>query len=322
MVAVEETVAQFRHHLGNDVQKTLEHQRRLSRLLGRELLAPEDSIDLEAETLSFREGLLSQLRNAETEILGYPNTTHEELVQRATARRRPFNAKGSGYRDSLIWQSVLALASSVGEDIVLASADKDFADDGGMLHHDLKEDVISLGLPAQKITLSDDLRALVDKHVRPRLGAAPWDPELEILTRRGVNLQDAIAVIIQNAFLGEELESRDLGFPPEYMSPTLDIVESVSGLTIRSTRTLAPDRLLVEMRATVGAVVEFFLYKPDWYRIEDDGIIIGHDSWDDDFILAGKELSLGCRLDLVVDNSDSEHPEVQDVSVRFDPVEA
>ena len=256
-VALEEAVARYRRSLEDDLQKISTPVRRISGLLDRSVHDSIARIDPEAETLTFRQRLVDQLRNADAKILDYPSTPHKDLASRAISRRRPFDRKGSGYRDSLIWQSVLELAPNVGEDIVLVSSDKDFADDQNLLHGDLKEDLENLGFSASKVTLSDNLLDLVDKYVRPKLGAAPWDPEIQILTKRGINLQDALGMIVQDACLGEELEPRDLGFPHEYESPSLDLVESIFDLKVVSTRNLASNRLFVEMQATVNAVLSF-----------------------------------------------------------------
>ncbi len=80
-------------------------------------------------------------------ILPYPDVPHREVAARALARRRPFDGLGhDGYRDALIWESVLALARTLPRaQIVLVSRnDKDFADVTGTLHADLRQDVAAL----------------------------------------------------------------------------------------------------------------------------------------------------------------------------------
>jgi hypothetical protein len=40
------------------------------------------------------------------EVVGIPDVDHEDLIRRATARRRPFDDNGGGYQDNLIWPAV------------------------------------------------------------------------------------------------------------------------------------------------------------------------------------------------------------------------
>jgi len=97
-------------------------------------------------------------------ILPYPDVSHRDVTARALARRRPFDSLGhEGYRDALIWESVLAFARTLArERVVLVSRNsKDFADAAGDLHADLRRDVAAL-TTASTVTLVRDVGRLVD----------------------------------------------------------------------------------------------------------------------------------------------------------------
>lgn len=64
-------------------------------------------------------------------VLTWPEASHESLVHRAVARRPPFDDRGGGYRDALIWSDVLALAAR-GGNVILVSSDKAFGDADGL----------------------------------------------------------------------------------------------------------------------------------------------------------------------------------------------
>jgi hypothetical protein len=86
-------------------------------------------------------------------ILPYPAVDHRTVVARALARRRPFDAKGrNGYRDALIWETVLELARGLSEGRVLLCTrnSKDFGERG--LHADLRAEVASLAVPVELLT--------------------------------------------------------------------------------------------------------------------------------------------------------------------------
>jgi len=103
-------------------------------------------------------------------IIGYPDTPHEDLVKRAMARRKPFNENGVGYRDSLIWETTLSLATRLDTQVILLSKNtNDFGDDERELHPDLIEDLADLELPRDKVILVSSLEDFVNAYIDPIL---------------------------------------------------------------------------------------------------------------------------------------------------------
>ena len=180
-VALEEIAAKYERELSKNAKEAGQRLSRLSQLLGRSIDSPVEGFDSKEETRALRERLLNHLGMTESRILGYPDTPHETLVKRATSRKRPFDDNGSGYRDAIIWESVLELAKQVKGPIVLVTKDKDFRERSSNLHGDFIKDLERLGLPEDKVTLATDLAGLVDQHVRPNLGTLPWEKPTPIL---------------------------------------------------------------------------------------------------------------------------------------------
>ncbi len=102
--------------------------------------------------------------------LPYPQVSHETLVQRALSGRKPFSSDGQkGYRDALIWEGVLELASSGDEAIVFVTTNaSDFAKDGE-LHPELAADVVARDIPVERVRLRLGLSAFSDTYLKPRL---------------------------------------------------------------------------------------------------------------------------------------------------------
>ena len=98
-------------------------------------------------------------------VLPYPSVRHEELVTRVLAYRRPFNESERGYRDALIWYSVLEKAADV-RVVVLTGDTKDFADTNGQLGPDLLADVDRLGLDPEDVRLARNVAEALEI-VRP-----------------------------------------------------------------------------------------------------------------------------------------------------------
>ena len=320
-VALEEIAAKYERDLSKNAKEADQSLSRLSRLLGRSIDSPVDGFDSKEETESFRERLVNHLGMTESHIMDYPDTPHETLVKRATSRKRPFDDNGSGYRDAIIWESILELATQVKGPIVLVTKDKDFREGSSNLHGDLIKDLERLGLPEDKVTLATDLASLVEQHVRPNLGKLPWESPLQFLAQDGFNLEDSIALILLDACSRKEWEPPELGIPWEYESPTLDMIADVSGLTVLDIRQLNSSQVLVKVEANVIAEFVVLVYKPDWHTSDDRGLIVVEFDRNDHYVQAGIPLSLHCNLDLVIDASNPEQQKVRNVSAELRPID-
>lgn len=317
-LVLEETAAKYAGDLLRDEQEVVKKIAALSRLLGRRLESPVDGLDIRAETELFRKRLSTQLSRADAVVLEYPETPHEELVQRAISRNKPFNEHGSGYRDALIWQTVLELATRVEGNIVLVSQDKGFQDAQGRLHGDLTKDLESLGLPKDRVTLATSVGDLVDEHILPNLGTTPWSDDIKILGQLGLNFEDSIGLMIQEACSRKQWDASELGIPWEYESPTLATVEDVSNLKVVAVRELPHEQSLIKIETHIEGEFDVFIYKLDFYVSDDDPRLrVNEFDWSDHYVLAGITLPLDCQLDLVVDTSNPDQHEVRNVSVEL-----
>ena len=65
-----------------------------------------------------------------------------------------------------------------------------------------------------------------------------------------------------------------MGIPWEYESPTLTMVDDVSGLTVLDIRQLNSSLVLVKVEADVIAEFGVFVYKPDRHTSDDRGFIL------------------------------------------------
>ncbi len=134
---------------------------------------PRDSAD------RFRGELAGALEALGGEVLEYPTTPHCELVRRDLDRKRPFTFVGkrqktTGYRDALIWESVVSLAQSHAERIAFVTEDKDFLSPNknttsDSLHPDLVGDLEQRGVDADGVVVFRGVDVLFDQYIRPSL---------------------------------------------------------------------------------------------------------------------------------------------------------
>ena len=163
----EEIVAKFERDFDEDTREIRRRIRNLSWRLDRRLSSPIEGLDKENEVALFRRRMEARFSASNRRILEYPDISHEELVRRAAARIRPFSESGAGYRDALIWETVLNLAESVDSQVALISSDNDFRNRSGELHSDLVNELASRGLPQDKVILASSVTNFSETYIDP-----------------------------------------------------------------------------------------------------------------------------------------------------------
>jgi hypothetical protein len=122
---------------------------------------------LDAATEAYRLLLRARLQEHSVLIPQLPDVDIAELYDQATRERRPFQDRGRGFKDALIWRTVCDLAMD--DDVILITANhKDFAATaakGAGLHEHLQEDLVNAGLPADRVGLVENISAFIAQHV-------------------------------------------------------------------------------------------------------------------------------------------------------------
>jgi predicted nucleic acid-binding protein len=167
-VVITETVNNYRRELKNahvKLRSVVETQGGRLVELGITDLRLETEIDRDAAVAAYEGVLRRRLADAGAEILDVPDVKHAELIKRAVDQTQPFRDPDSGYRDTLIWWSVLALAAD--DDVALVSNDKPaFAgDEPDKLGRDLLHDLEVRKLAGDRVKLYPSLAPFIEAHV-------------------------------------------------------------------------------------------------------------------------------------------------------------
>jgi hypothetical protein len=131
-------------------------------------------IDINEEITRFKSKFEAKLRKGlNAEILNIPEIAHDALVKRAMMRKRPFNQQGSGYRDALIWFSLLEFLKNTNDTICFVTNDiKAFWNDKrDALHPDLIEDLALADLHKESVSIFANVEDLNAKIIKPKLAA-------------------------------------------------------------------------------------------------------------------------------------------------------
>lgn len=168
IVVLQETANKYEESLSKVASDAKKASERFERLTGTALEQPDPRVV--AESIShYRAKLISKFGDL-AEELPYPSVDHEAVVQRAILRRRPFQDSGAGYRDTIIWESILEIADRPDIDsiVFITNNSKDFLTEG-RLAPDLVEDLRGRGHSDSIVHPYGTVKALVDAEILPSI---------------------------------------------------------------------------------------------------------------------------------------------------------
>lgn len=230
-------------------------------------------------------------------ILELPNVSHEEVFERAITFTQPFKRDGSGYRDSLIWLSVLDVVKNcpAGTEVLFVSGNtKDFAS-GDLLAPLLEAEVseAAQGVKVRLVHKLQDLTPLLEqaKHAKSedRGTSAPASQDIEQVeadaaVSRLSEVETAISDTIESLLWDEISTASEPGLPIEidlpsaFQTPVLASVDPDFGtLSTQAYDVFEGDDRLIRAELTAEIEVHGVVDKYDVHALPDDVYVSNYD---------------------------------------------
>ena len=308
-VAIDEATAEIAKELEKDKLQAVRSLRKWERILAMPLGSLLDGLNPQEEADRLRTKL-----EACDSVLAYPDVPHKELVQWAIQRRKPFDQNGSGYRDSLIWKSVVDLAAIVDSQVVLLACDGDFKGSDDNLAEDLRADLAKRGLEEDKVVLVRSAKGFVDNYIRPQLREVLEGDPTDVLPQLKIDPDETIALWVQDEFSGKEWTGEELGLPWGYETLHLSMVEDVSDLKRLETKEISQDEYLLRIAATLDCEFDALVDKSNAFTL--DGFSISNFDWNRHYASGETSLELRCELDINVKFTEGAGPEISMLSME------
>jgi hypothetical protein len=131
---------------------------------------PEKALPALCDRSEFEKRFRARLKELGFAVISFPSVSHEEIVKRDLNVKKPFDSKGKGYRDTLLWLGFVGVIDKDTTKAVLVSENvKDFCgDDKSKVHKDLRADLDQIH-PKVEDQVFLGTRKLTDELVRPIL---------------------------------------------------------------------------------------------------------------------------------------------------------
>lgn len=267
---------------------------------------------VEEEITSYRNMLEAMFAKAGVGVLPYPNTPHAEVVRRIGAKRKPFRVetKEQGYKDYLIWQNVLEVAQSPGDRVAFVSNNKrDFADEGGLLHPHLVEDIDGLGMGPDRVTYFTDLLLCVKDIIEPDVDLAKnFRFALESDEPEDDTLRAAVVDKLTKELLNNEIPASSVDLPNGTDNVTIVAIEGKPQFSIDSVRRLSDEESLVSITIQVECSLDFFMEKFEVFEAsetDDKRIQVNDFDWNEWYAWAGMTTIVHGTLDITWSRRDA-----------------
>jgi PIN domain len=189
--------------------------------------------EIDAQIAAYGDLLRSRIEQAGVQVVPTPDVPHIEIARRASKGRAPFTKDKDGYRDTLIWYSVLAVAHDNPHSDVWFVSDNhtdfgpkppNWTGDGQgdredcpiLFHNDLIADLDELGL-GERVHYVVSL-ARIEQHIASQFG--PID-EADLTTLASDLDPETMAEKLANTLVGLTLDPEDAALPFEAIAATV-----------------------------------------------------------------------------------------------------
>lgn len=253
------------------IKTTLRTLGKLSRLTGLTLPSPVHAIDADDAAKHYAQEMRRRLEAAGAIIMAIPGVSHEELVNRAIERKKPFADAGRGYRDALIWYSAMAVidkmdAGDVVQLICVTNNTDDFGGEKGLIHQDLQNEATAR---RDDIAITAFLARTVNEAWDERIAwLAPRSPELEKEfgsgQLRGVDVKEWLICNGAKSLAGRSFggATTSPGVSDEFGPVVFSITEVVT-LDSAQVRNLPNAEIHVRFSAVFKGMFDIYQFKPE-----------------------------------------------------------
>lgn len=309
-IVIEEAVNKFKEKLLKNLKNGQDALKEISFLIRHEQPFPINSDELKSMVDHYKTGLSDRLSKLNASILPYDEIPHSAIVTRSLDRRKPFSGGGKGYRDALLWESILRGVGGNYKKIILISGNtSDFGKKEERpkgphydFHEDYQEDITNNFDPCP-VFLCKDIESFNQKYTFPNLSqAVQIRLDLEKGALEGLILEDwlgdkldDIAFSLQNS---EESLVDSLGFNPGDISNLFFIHNQlVSSIEIDNVYELTDNLIIIECGFVCQFLARCDLSKTAFLKLSQIiSITMSVEEWHDENALVNMFINLPVHI--------------------------
>lgn len=205
--------------------------------------------------VNYERWLIGEITKLGGSILPIPIISHEKIVRRDLSLRKPFGGKNCGYRDYLIWESVVKVLQDGSKVAFITQNCHDFFRDN-RIHEDLLEDLKEREIRPSYLTTFNSLRSFSTDFIEPKLKILGNIKEkIESGKFHDLNLDKWISFAIPQLVDPDDFKKEITNIPRSLGFSTL-VVNEVRSKALESILEVSPAEILIVFHAVVIVELE------------------------------------------------------------------
>ncbi|MBX9781360.1 MAG: PIN domain-containing protein [Chitinophagaceae bacterium] len=317
LVVIKETKNKFREELEASQKKLTANITHIKRNTGVDLPNPLNDSLIEKMISDFNKSFDHQMKSLGIKKIQLTKDGHDELLEKAVLKKKPFSENGTGYRDALIWIAVRELAekyaghpSISNHKIVLITANwRDFcASDKFDLHPDLIEELKGYDIDPLTVKIVKDLDVIEDYLMKQ--DKATYDDVQKLMDNLEfikTDLGRAVAKLMMDYLPFQGFSPEEIGFPDIYESPAIDSFYEDWEFTLKGVERISQDSIGIKINIAVTCLFDVFIYKSDYYSMDESRSPSIYDyDWNDHYVAGQEEKKVWFTMDIIVNEILSE----------------
>lgn len=288
-IVIDEVVNKFQQRIAKSQEVISSELDKLQKLTADEMDTPFDEDFVADRTKEYKRLMNRTIRQNKITILDYPRTEHKVLARKAMQVKKPFNSNEKGYRDSLIWENIKTLISSVEKEIAaspelvfITNNYKDFVGSENVLHSDLIDELENEGLYPDSIEIYESLSEFTEKVTKLYLAQADMFKEkLKNNEFWDFELKSTIDKFLFKEFLGSQLYNYYNHAPHANDVPTISSINDDYKIEDIQVKKLSAAEYIVDVDINLDIELDYFVDKHDYWSAEEVEYSIQDSDWND-----------------------------------------
>jgi hypothetical protein len=289
----EVTVREHARHHSRSAKALIDAIAATTKKHGRPIMSKGAKLSSEAVSeKSYIRFMRERLQALGIQVLALPVTTVEEVLSRDLNEIKPFDSGGKGYRDFLIWKSILAhisLNPEMPDCYFVTSNSLDFSDGSGSLHATLQEEVDQTATGVT-IKLYPTLPDFVQDVIKPAVISADEDEAKTAALLKAINRGEFFGLNVEKMVRSEidHFERHEISGPAWYENVLLEepieitSLEDLSQTSVDNVYRLSSGQFLCEGSAMAIGTVTGYMYNRDlWATVPSDHIYVYDPNWNE-----------------------------------------
>jgi len=243
-------------------------------------------------------------------IVDYPEVKTQRIMDRCLKKQKPFGGKDkdTGFKDVLIWETVLQMLKSGCKRIILVSGNhKDFADSAtGSLHKDLVDDLMASGYDKESVEYIPSIKT-ASRFLSGKLGMV--DPVIKAQIVRNVNFGKLLSEKMADLQHFMTQNPGDIGLDEDASEPVLVRFIGDAAELILIIDPLADNTALVYVDYFVDSEVAFYMpvssYRLKEKRLRSLNLDVSYANEEADFVRLHGKIRLLIDFSLVFDRQNN-----------------